>query len=102
MAIGCMTSATRSAGRSMALLGSSISFSRASIVNSAARIARGMKSRMPGNHGRRLALAAALVYAVGCATSQPDFDLVFTGGSLIDGTGAEPRRADVGIKGDRI
>lgn len=61
-----------------------------------------MKSRMPGKHGGWLALVAALVYAVGCATSQPDFDLVFTGGTLIDGTGAEPRRADVGIKGDRV
>ena len=48
-------------------------------------------------------LAAALI-AVTCAacSNQPDFDLVVSGGMLIDGTGAEARRADVGIKGDRI
>lgn len=38
-------------------------------------------------------------------TQQPDvevFDLLVRGGSLVDGTGAPARRADVGIRGDRI
>jgi N-acyl-D-amino-acid deacylase len=30
------------------------------------------------------------------------FDVVIRGGLLVDGTGAEARRADVGIKGDRV
>ena len=30
------------------------------------------------------------------------FDLVFRGGLLVDGTGAPPRPADVGVLGDRI
>ena len=29
-------------------------------------------------------------------------DLIVSGGSVIDGTGSEPRRADVAIDGDRI
>ena len=56
---------------------------------------------------RHNACVAALVVtglsllAVACTTT-PEFDVVVSGGSVIDGTGAEPRRADVGIKGDRI
>lgn len=37
-----------------------------------------------------------------CACREPEFDLVIRGGELLDGTGASARRADVGIKGDRI
>jgi Amidohydrolase family len=56
---------------------------------------------------RHNARVAALVVtglsllAVACTTA-PEFDVVISGGSVIDGTGAEPRQADVGIKGDRI
>lgn len=32
----------------------------------------------------------------------PTFDVVIRGGMVLDGTGAEPRRADVGVNGDRI
>jgi N-acyl-D-amino-acid deacylase len=32
----------------------------------------------------------------------PDFDVVIKGGTVYDGTGAEPRRIDVAIRGDRI
>src|SRR5262245_27875145 len=31
-----------------------------------------------------------------------DFDVVIRGGTVIDGTGAPARRADVGIVGDRV
>lgn len=34
--------------------------------------------------------------------SSPEFDLIIRGGDVIDGTAAEARRTDVGIKGDRI
>ena len=30
------------------------------------------------------------------------FDVIFSHGLVVDGTGAPPRRADVGVKGDRI
>jgi len=36
------------------------------------------------------------------ATAQQQVDVLVRGGTLIDGTGAAERRADVGIKGDRI
>jgi amidohydrolase family protein len=48
-----------------------------------------------------LVVAAAAVGFTACSTA-PEFDVVISGGTVIDGTGAEPRRADVGIKGDRI
>ena len=31
-----------------------------------------------------------------------DFDVIIKGGTVYDGTGAEPKRADVAIRGDRI
>ena len=31
-----------------------------------------------------------------------DFDVIIRGGTVFEGSGAEPRRADVGIRGDRI
>ncbi|HEU5185944.1 MAG TPA: hypothetical protein VFU01_15335, partial [Gemmatimonadaceae bacterium] len=52
-------------------------------------------------------LALAFLLA-GCASTAsrgaatPEFDLVITGGRLIDGTGAARYRADVAITGDRI
>src|SRR5215470_14843162 len=48
-----------------------------------------------------LAGAAAAIVSSSCSTT-PEFDIVISGGTVIDGTGAEPRTADVGIKGDRI
>jgi len=46
-------------------------------------------------------VAAAAIIVSACSTA-PEFDIVISGGTVIDGTGAEPRAADVGIKGDRI
>jgi N-acyl-D-amino-acid deacylase len=55
---------------------------------------------------RRVALpagifVASLALAAACQSS-PAFDVIVRGGQLLDGTGADPRRADVGINGDRI
>ena len=36
------------------------------------------------------------------AVSQQQFDVIIRGGTVYDGTGRAPRKADVGIKGDRI
>src|SRR3989454_10875016 len=34
--------------------------------------------------------------------SAADFDVIIKGGTVYDGTGAEPKRVDVGVRGDRI
>ena len=52
-------------------------------------------------------IAAASVLLAACASVQQQateqkVDLLIRNGTLIDGTGAAPRRADVGITGDRI
>jgi N-acyl-D-aspartate/D-glutamate deacylase len=44
---------------------------------------------------------AAAIGITACSTA-PEFDVVISGGMVIDGTGAEPHPADIGIKGDRI
>jgi N-acyl-D-aspartate/D-glutamate deacylase len=36
------------------------------------------------------------------AQKPPDFDVIIKGGTVYDGTGAEPRHMDVAIRGDRI
>lgn len=53
-------------------------------------------------HHRRLRLIWLCLLWLGACARAPEFDLVVRGGEVIDGTGAPPRRADVGIRGDRI
>ena len=50
---------------------------------------------------RSLAVAA-LFLCLGCGPSQPPYDIVITGGSVIDGTGAPPVMTDVGVREGRI
>jgi N-acyl-D-amino-acid deacylase len=56
---------------------------------------------------RRKFLALALVFALplaarGQGPGAASFDIIIRGGTVYDGTGRAPVRADVGIKGDRI
>ena len=51
---------------------------------------------------RLLRATAVLAVALPAAAQQPRFDLVITGGTVIDGTGAARYRADVAITGDRV
>ena len=47
--------------------------------------------------------AAVAIVLVSCTGAQPTaFDVLITGGEVLDGTGAPAVRADVGIRGDRI
>lgn len=50
---------------------------------------------------RVLHLASCFVLAASLAAQAP-FDVLIRSGEVIDGTGAPPRTADVGIRGDRI
>lgn len=49
-----------------------------------------------------LFLCGLLLSTAAMAQRRERFDLVITGGTVYDGTGASPVRADVGIRGDRI
>ncbi|MGH7680064.1 MAG: N-acyl-D-amino-acid deacylase family protein [Gemmatimonadaceae bacterium] len=51
----------------------------------------------------RFALGGALLAALTAPSdAQQNVDVLIRGGTLVDGTGSAPRRADVGIRGDRI
>lgn len=54
-------------------------------------------------HRSRFLLPAALALFAACAqeSSEP-YDVILRAGNVIDGTGSDPRRADVGIRGDTI
>lgn len=60
---------------------------------------------MPMIHFRLplLATVAVSVFAASPVAAQSSrYDILISGGSVIDGTGSPARRADIGIKGDRI
>jgi N-acyl-D-amino-acid deacylase len=56
--------------------------------------------------GRTLVVAVSSVLLAACTRvapqAEPRFDVVIRGGMVYDGSGTSGRRADVGIKGDRI
>jgi dihydroorotase/N-acyl-D-amino-acid deacylase len=56
----------------------------------------------PGAWGRGRALAISLLVASTASAQTPAFDIVITGGMVIDGTGSPAYRADVAIAGGRI
>jgi N-acyl-D-amino-acid deacylase len=54
-----------------------------------------------------LSVFAAIVFGMSAqeesrSAASADFDVIIRGGTVYDGTGAEPRQADVAIRGDRI
>ena len=50
----------------------------------------------------RFGLVVMSVTVAGCTQTATRLDLIVRGGDVIDGSGQPPRRADVGIAGDRI
>ena len=54
--------------------------------------------RIPG----RIVAAILLAAASSALSARESFDVVIRGGTVYDGSGGEPRKADVGIRGDRV
>ena len=50
----------------------------------------------------RLFLVAFVTWTIAVAARAQDFDVIFKGGAVYDGTGGEAQRVDLAIKGDRI
>src|SRR5437870_6622367 len=51
---------------------------------------------------KRAVSAVFLIIVLPLFAQKPDFDVIIKGGTVYDGTGAEPRRADLAIRSDRI
>jgi N-acyl-D-amino-acid deacylase len=49
-----------------------------------------------------LVIALFVAFAASLAFAQAEFDVVIRGGTLYDGSGGKPIKADVGIKGDKV
>ena len=49
-----------------------------------------------------LFIALFVTFAASIAFAQADFDVVIRGGTVYDGSGGKPFKADVGIVGDKI
>src|SRR5882672_9373302 len=60
------------------------------------------RSAMQLSRSRAVAFTALAVLATLGGRSRADFDVLLTGGTVIDGTGGRGRRADVGLTGERI
>ena len=56
------------------------------------------------HRGMKRAVLAVFLIGLLPAVAQepPNFDVIIKGGTVYDGTGAEPRRVDLAIRGDRI
>jgi N-acyl-D-amino-acid deacylase len=71
------------------------------------KLADAGEGALVGKHQRRLARVRALggllaiLFGASAATQAP-FDVLITGGTVYDGSGGPPRRADIGTRGDRI
>ncbi|MGC1105569.1 MAG: amidohydrolase family protein [Candidatus Acidiferrales bacterium] len=68
-----------------------------------------MKTRLENANMRRTSALAAFAIALlvliplaSAPAQTPQLDYLLVGGRIVDGTGSGPRRADVGIRGDRI
>src|SRR4051812_35213115 len=68
------------------------------------RNGRPRASRAPGRYVRVDDPGGSMSFDAGVAAATTDgpFDLVITGGTLVDGSGAPPRAADVAVAGGRI
>ena len=55
-------------------------------------------------HGRggRILVALLMAVSTACRSAPPAYDVLLAGGTVVDGTGAARRVADVAIRGDRI
>src|SRR5688572_15579020 len=51
---------------------------------------------------RRILIVSLLAFSGASLSSQQTFDVIVRNGTVYDGTGGAGRRADVGIRGDRI